>query len=158
MPSLLVCISVPQTASLKLRHLNCACPPSTCTYVHGCRLSSYPINDCRSTACPPNSLPTQPVQICLQNFYVFDLHPAAHPTACLQAQNVADLPWALVGTATISCLIYSMLALALVLLTYPNISAPAFSQFSCAPLSWVQSSPTIGFTNAFVYAHCENPP
>jgi hypothetical protein len=76
----------------------------------------------------------------------------------MQAQNVAHLPWALIGTAGISCLIYFMLALSLVLLTYPSISAPGFPQFPCATYSWVQSSPTIGFTSAFVYAHCEYAP
>ena len=68
---------------------------------------------------------------------------------------MAHLPWALIGTAGISCLIYFMLALSLALLTYPSISVPAFLQFPCAPAKWAQSGPTIGFTAAFVYAHCE---
>ena len=62
------------------------------------------------------------------------------------------------GTVGVSAGLYIMLATALVLLTYPNITCPAFLQFPCAPLNWVQSAPTIGFTNAFVYAHCECAP
>jgi APA family basic amino acid/polyamine antiporter len=81
-----------------------------------------------------------------------------HPHNCLQVKDVAHLPWAIVGTVGLSTGLYIMLATALVLLTYPNITCPAFLQFPCAPANWEQSAPTIGFTTAFVYAHCEFAP
>ena len=55
------------------------------------------------------------------------------------------------GTVGVSAGLYIMLATALVLLTYPNITCPAFLQFPCAPLNWVQSAPS---TPTVSMPHC----
>ena len=62
-----------------------------------------------------------------------------------QAQDVTHLPWALVGTAAVSTIMYTMLAVALQYVASPNAAKPALPPVN-NPTETV-----LTFTSAFVY-------
>lgn len=57
-------------------------------------------------------------------------HPSPRCPPPPQVKNVNHIPWAIVGSITASGVLYFMLALALVLMTAPNIACPYADYFS----------------------------
>ena len=72
---------------------------------------------------------------------------AVRCAAALQVKDVRHLPAAILGTVGVACLMYVMLALALAVLAYPNISCPADALIPPFP------PPLVNFISAFVGGH-----
>ncbi|PSC68357.1 cationic amino acid transporter 1-like [Micractinium conductrix] len=67
--------------------------------------------------------------------------------AAEEVKDVRHLPAAILGTVGVACLMYVMLALALAVLAYPNISCPADALIPPFP------PPLVNFISAFVGGH-----